>query len=166
MVRLEGLGEREKSKDLFGNRTRDLLACSTMPQPATLPRLYTWKSPRSSVSRTCLLITLTAVNLRSKARQLLCSWYVFNALCPTCFSLRGINISSTFIWDPLLISLLLSQRVKRSHVPWSAAVPSVRSGQTQSTSITLTQCSGSDRERIISTERTPLVGEVSANFCV
>jgi hypothetical protein len=28
----------EKSNDLIGNRTRDLQACSTVPQPTTLPR--------------------------------------------------------------------------------------------------------------------------------
>jgi hypothetical protein len=28
----------KKSNDLFGNRTRDLLACSIVPQPSTLPR--------------------------------------------------------------------------------------------------------------------------------
>jgi hypothetical protein len=28
----------EKSDDLVGNQTRDLLACSVLPQPTTLPR--------------------------------------------------------------------------------------------------------------------------------
>jgi hypothetical protein len=37
-VRLEGLGKLKKSNDLIGNRTRDLLACSIMPQPTTIPR--------------------------------------------------------------------------------------------------------------------------------
>jgi hypothetical protein len=29
----------EKSNDLIGNRIRDLLACSIMPQPTTLPHV-------------------------------------------------------------------------------------------------------------------------------
>jgi hypothetical protein len=35
-MQLEGLGELKN--DLIGNTTRDLLACSTVPQPTTLPR--------------------------------------------------------------------------------------------------------------------------------
>jgi hypothetical protein len=38
MVRLEGLGQQKKSNNLIGNQTRDLPACSTVPQPTTLPR--------------------------------------------------------------------------------------------------------------------------------
>jgi hypothetical protein len=30
----------EKSNDLIGNRTRDLLVCGTVPQPTTLPRTH------------------------------------------------------------------------------------------------------------------------------
>jgi hypothetical protein len=37
-VRLEGLSKFEKSNYLIGNRTRDLPACSIVPQPATLQR--------------------------------------------------------------------------------------------------------------------------------
>jgi hypothetical protein len=37
-VRLEGLGQLKKSNDLIGYRTRDLPACSIVPQPTTLPR--------------------------------------------------------------------------------------------------------------------------------
>jgi hypothetical protein len=40
IVRLEGLGELKKSNDLIGNRICDLLACSIVPQPITLPHLY------------------------------------------------------------------------------------------------------------------------------
>jgi hypothetical protein len=36
-VQLEGLGELKKRKDLIWNRTRDLLACSIMPQPSMIP---------------------------------------------------------------------------------------------------------------------------------
>jgi hypothetical protein len=36
-VRLEGLGQLKKI-DLIGIRTRDLPACSIVPQPTTLPR--------------------------------------------------------------------------------------------------------------------------------
>jgi hypothetical protein len=35
-VRLEGLGELKKSTDLFGNRTRGILACGIVPQPTAL----------------------------------------------------------------------------------------------------------------------------------
>jgi hypothetical protein len=38
IVRLEGLCQLKKSNDLIGNRTRDLPACSNVPQPTTLPR--------------------------------------------------------------------------------------------------------------------------------
>jgi hypothetical protein len=39
IVRLEGLGKlKKKSNDLIGNQTRDLPACSIVPQPTTLPR--------------------------------------------------------------------------------------------------------------------------------
>jgi hypothetical protein len=38
IVRLEGLGQLKKSNDLIGNRTRNLPACSIVPQPTTLPR--------------------------------------------------------------------------------------------------------------------------------
>jgi hypothetical protein len=38
-MRLEGLDKlKKKSNDLIGNRTRDLPACSIVPQPTTLPR--------------------------------------------------------------------------------------------------------------------------------
>jgi hypothetical protein len=38
MVRLEGLGQLKKFNDLIENRTRDLPACSVVPQRTTLPR--------------------------------------------------------------------------------------------------------------------------------
>jgi hypothetical protein len=38
IVRLEGLGQLKKSNYLVGNRTRNLPACSRVPQPTTLPR--------------------------------------------------------------------------------------------------------------------------------
>jgi hypothetical protein len=39
IVRLEGLGQlKKKSNELIGNWTRDLPACSIVPQPTTLPR--------------------------------------------------------------------------------------------------------------------------------
>jgi hypothetical protein len=38
IVRLEGLGQLKKSNDLTGSRTRDLPACSIVPQPTTLRR--------------------------------------------------------------------------------------------------------------------------------
>jgi hypothetical protein len=40
IVRLEGLGQLKKSSDLIGISTPDLRACSTVPQPATLPRTH------------------------------------------------------------------------------------------------------------------------------
>jgi hypothetical protein len=39
LVRLEGLGQLKKSNHLIGLRTRDLPACSIMPQPTTIPRV-------------------------------------------------------------------------------------------------------------------------------
>jgi hypothetical protein len=39
IVRLEGLGQLKKiSSYLIGSRTRDVPACSIVPQPTTLPR--------------------------------------------------------------------------------------------------------------------------------
>jgi hypothetical protein len=38
IVRLEGLGQLKTSSDLIGNGTRDLPACSIVPQPTTLLR--------------------------------------------------------------------------------------------------------------------------------
>ena len=38
IVRPEGLCQWKKSSDTIGNRTRDLLACSAVPQPTALPR--------------------------------------------------------------------------------------------------------------------------------
>jgi hypothetical protein len=38
-VWLEVLGQLKKSSDLIGNRTRDLSACSIVPQPNKLPRM-------------------------------------------------------------------------------------------------------------------------------
>jgi hypothetical protein len=38
IVRLEGLRQLKKFNYLIGNRTRDLPACSIVPQPTTLPR--------------------------------------------------------------------------------------------------------------------------------
>jgi hypothetical protein len=37
-LRLEGLGKLRKFDDLIRNRTNDLQACNTAPQPTTLPR--------------------------------------------------------------------------------------------------------------------------------
>jgi hypothetical protein len=37
-VRPEVLGELKISNDLVGNRTRELPACSIVPEPTTLPR--------------------------------------------------------------------------------------------------------------------------------
>jgi hypothetical protein len=39
IMRLEGLGQLKKSSDLIENQTRDLPACSLVPQPTTLPRV-------------------------------------------------------------------------------------------------------------------------------
>jgi hypothetical protein len=37
ILQLEGLRSTETSNDFIGNRTRDILACSTVPQTVTLP---------------------------------------------------------------------------------------------------------------------------------
>jgi hypothetical protein len=42
IVRLEGLGIFKKSNNLIGIRTRDLPACSIVPQPTALPRASNW----------------------------------------------------------------------------------------------------------------------------
>jgi hypothetical protein len=44
IVRLEGLGQLEKSNNLIGDRTRDLPACSKVPQTNTLPRVSEFPS--------------------------------------------------------------------------------------------------------------------------
>jgi hypothetical protein len=49
-VRLEGLGQLEKSNGLIENRTRDFPASSIMPQPTTLPRA---PYPNREVIRQC-----------------------------------------------------------------------------------------------------------------
>jgi hypothetical protein len=46
-MRLEGLGQLIKSNDRHGNWTRDLLACSIVPQPTTL-QMVVGLSPLSS----------------------------------------------------------------------------------------------------------------------
>jgi hypothetical protein len=40
IVRLEGLGKLKKSNYLIGDRTRDLAACSIVPQPTMLFVLF------------------------------------------------------------------------------------------------------------------------------
>jgi hypothetical protein len=49
-VRLEGLRQLKISNDLIGNHTRDLPACSVVPQPTTLPSLCDNQSKPSVVS--------------------------------------------------------------------------------------------------------------------
>jgi hypothetical protein len=61
-VRLEGLGKFEKKKkkkkkkykDPIGKRTRDLPACSTVPQPTTLRAL-----PRAPITRVEKMINVS-----------------------------------------------------------------------------------------------------------
>jgi hypothetical protein len=55
-VRLEELGQLKKSNDLIGTWTRDLLACSIVPQPTTLPR-----APGSSVVRVIKWIIIRTI---------------------------------------------------------------------------------------------------------
>jgi hypothetical protein len=43
-VQLEELGKLRKSNDLIGNRSRDLPACSILPQPTVVASSFT-KSP-------------------------------------------------------------------------------------------------------------------------
>jgi hypothetical protein len=54
IVRLEGLGQMEKSNDLIGNRPRDLLACSTVSQPRHVI------VPTCEISRTWVRVYRTA----------------------------------------------------------------------------------------------------------
>jgi len=49
-VRPEGLCQRKKSSDTIGNRTRDLPACSAVPEPTAVPG-----APQNTVAETILL---------------------------------------------------------------------------------------------------------------
>jgi hypothetical protein len=55
-VRLEGLGQLKKSNEI-GNGTLDLLACSIVPQPTTLPRasVFLMILREKQMSSCCLL---------------------------------------------------------------------------------------------------------------
>jgi hypothetical protein len=55
IVRLEGLGKLKKKSILSGTRTGDLLACSIVPQPTTLPRAPIFLF--STASRSTLRLT-------------------------------------------------------------------------------------------------------------
>jgi hypothetical protein len=48
-MRLTELGKLEHFNYLIGNRTRDLPACSIVPQPSTLPRASSVAKSSSSV---------------------------------------------------------------------------------------------------------------------
>jgi hypothetical protein len=67
-VRLEGLGQLKKIH-LIGTRTRDLPACSIVPQPTTLPRASHRNSSSSIVmcifisAETCLPSRCLAMNI-------------------------------------------------------------------------------------------------------
>jgi hypothetical protein len=61
IVRLEGLGKLRNFNDLFWNRTRDLPACSILPQPTTIPCSPTYseiKIIRDSSMNKSLLVLL------------------------------------------------------------------------------------------------------------
>jgi hypothetical protein len=51
----------EKSNDLIGNRTRDLPACSVVPQPSTLPRAPALYSAQTNWARSGIAITLALI---------------------------------------------------------------------------------------------------------
>jgi hypothetical protein len=53
---VEGLGKFKKSIDLIGLKTRDLSACSIVPQPTTLPRAPLKVAKTSDISRTFVLL--------------------------------------------------------------------------------------------------------------
>jgi hypothetical protein len=97
LVRLEALGKLKTVNDLIGSRTRDLPACSIVPQPTTLPRdlsnvnqsvfksLYQYESEVNSQLLTQLTQLLTETStrninitmfLRSKVRRVRKAIYV------------------------------------------------------------------------------------------
>jgi hypothetical protein len=61
----------EPPSDLMGNGTRDLPACSIVPQPTTLPRA----SPRKSGSLKCLRSLMGESNVTAFIKQSLLSNY-------------------------------------------------------------------------------------------
>jgi hypothetical protein len=69
-VRLEGLGKFKKFIHLIGSRTRDLSACSIVPQPTTLPRvpyyiyIYSTDVLEQQVFRNCTNCLVFNIHLR------------------------------------------------------------------------------------------------------
>jgi hypothetical protein len=64
ILHLEGLGQLKKSNDLMGNKTCDLLAWSTVPQPTTLPR-----DPYTNIKK--------RINFESCGSCFQCPWQAF-----------------------------------------------------------------------------------------
>jgi hypothetical protein len=100
VVRLEGLGKlKKKSNGLIGNRTRDIPACSIVPQPTTLPR-----APKFTFS---WLINIISI-----------------CFCPyqiTCSIFRG------FIDYVMLVCILLTRRKETGKMDLGNLVMGVRS---------------------------------------
>jgi hypothetical protein len=91
-VRLEGLGQLEKSNDLIGIRTRDLPGCSIVSQPTTLPCAPSILAdtnifPCSEVLNLscCLLLSLPTY----PRRLVLCKYANFCALCLSLHVMRS-----------------------------------------------------------------------------
>jgi hypothetical protein len=82
----------EKSGDLIGNRIRDIPACSTMPQPTTLPRApYSneqeeFKYFHDVTIYTCYQRHLWNKNLIPELKSYKCPWrmsdYIFSCYLP------------------------------------------------------------------------------------
>jgi hypothetical protein len=72
-VRLEDLDKLKESNDIIGNRTSDLLACTTVPQSTTLPRapMETYGCEVFKSFSFSLISTLTRLMLRLEFNLLL-----------------------------------------------------------------------------------------------
>jgi hypothetical protein len=70
IVRPEGLRQWKKSSDTIGNRTRDLPACSAVPQPTAPPRAPvtsgTISNRNSTSTKICCSVVAKAVPRRAK----------------------------------------------------------------------------------------------------
>jgi hypothetical protein len=101
ILQLEGLGKLKKSNDI-GTRTRDLPACSIVPQPTTLPRVWKIKCPCILHVCGCLrtLLHLICMNRRPQT-------FVMKYKCTT---------------GPFIFRYFDAELQKRMHVPtefWS-----------------------------------------------
>jgi hypothetical protein len=79
-MRLEGLSKLKIFNDLIGNRTCDILACSIVPEPTTLPRApkilhetddkgkNNYKGEQEDVGRTNCLLSFSTIWTSEKTK--------------------------------------------------------------------------------------------------